>query len=57
MISSLNLLYGLYLIQSIPHLTRAEYSKHITAELMLLVVELIAFLYAVDDAVEYLTDQ
>jgi hypothetical protein len=57
MISSLNLLYGLYLIQSIPHLTSAEYSKHITAELMLLVVELIAFLYAVDDAVEYLTDQ
>jgi hypothetical protein len=50
------MVYGLYLADIAPQRTKSEFFKYVASELLLMLVELSTFLYAVDDSMDYLTE-
>jgi hypothetical protein len=57
MISSLNMIYAVYLANVLPSKTTSDLVKTIACEVLILMVELTMFMYAVDDAVDYLSEE
>jgi hypothetical protein len=57
LISSLNMSYSVYLFTTAPSKTRGDQIKTLSCEILLLFVEFSVFLYAIDDYVNYLSDE
>jgi hypothetical protein len=51
------MIYSVYLFTTAPSKTRGDQIKTLSCEILLLFVEFCVFLYAIDDYVNYLSDE